>query len=320
MAEYAYNGWLASPNPADFGGLQPLVVAGESFSPGVRAGDVHEVLSYVAEQVNARVEPVYKPGWHEADDWGYNYRQNRNANNLSCHAAGCAIDYNATLHPNGRRGTFTPGQVATIRAILREVDSVVEWGGNFSGTADEMHFEIAGSQVEVGVVADRLRAKKAAPVPAPAPAPRPAPAPAPASKFHDIPMGGVTGLGAHGAQVAADQRDLIDSGFSVGDSGADGYAGAATVEAIKAAQRGGGLLIDGEMGEKTRAMLHRVPAWSKHTTSAVQARLGHFGYRLTLDGKLGPKTEGAIRAFQTRMRLTVDGTVGPITWTALYTR
>ena len=157
MAEYSYNGWLASKNPADFGGLQKLVVAGEDFAPGVRAGDVHTVLEYVAQQLHARVEPVVRPDWHQADDWGYSYRANRNANNLSCHASGTAIDYNATRHPNGKKGTFTPAQVAEIRKILAEVDGVVRWGGDFSGTKDEMHFEIVGSGAAVAQVARRIR-------------------------------------------------------------------------------------------------------------------------------------------------------------------
>ena len=157
MAEYSYNGWLASANPKDFGGLQKLVVAGEDFAPGVRAGDVHTVLEYVAQQLHARVEPVHKPGWHEQDDWGYSYRKNRNANNLSCHASGTAIDFNATRHPNGKRHTFSVEQVAEIRRILAEVNNVVKWGGDFSGTADEMHFEISGTVTEVARAAEKIR-------------------------------------------------------------------------------------------------------------------------------------------------------------------
>jgi len=156
MAEYSYNGWLASRNPKDFGGLARLTVAGEDFSPGVRAGDVHTVLQYVAEQLNARVEPVVRPDWHQADDWGYSYRTNRNANNLSCHASGTAFDYNATRHPNGVRGTFSVAQVAEIRRILAEVNNVVKWGGDFSSTKDEMHFEIHGSAVEVARAAQKV--------------------------------------------------------------------------------------------------------------------------------------------------------------------
>ena len=156
-AEYSYNGWLASPNPADFGGLEPMVVAGESFSPGVRRGDVHTVFMYVAQQLHARVEPVIAAGWHEADDWGYNFRPNRNANNLSCHGSGTAFDYNATRHPNGKRGTFSPAHAQIIRLICAEVDNVVRWGGDFTGTADEMHFEICKDAAAVARVAAKIR-------------------------------------------------------------------------------------------------------------------------------------------------------------------
>jgi hypothetical protein len=158
VAEYSYNGWLASKNPDDFGGLEPLVVAGEPFSPGVRAGDVATVLRYVAEQMHRRVEPVYKPGFHEADDWGYSYRANvNNPSTLSCHSSGTAIDYNATRHPNGKRGTFSAAQVNHIHAILDEVERVVRWGGDFSGTPDEMHLEINANASAVARVAARLR-------------------------------------------------------------------------------------------------------------------------------------------------------------------
>jgi peptidoglycan hydrolase-like protein with peptidoglycan-binding domain len=154
----SYNGWPASPNPADFGGLTPLVVAGESFAPGVRSGDVHTVLEYVARQLHERVEPVVRNDWHQADDWGFAYRANRNdPNSLSCHASATAIDYNATRHPNGRRGTFTLSQVAEIRRILAEVDGCVRWGGAFTGVPDEMHFEIIKNAADVERTADRLR-------------------------------------------------------------------------------------------------------------------------------------------------------------------
>jgi len=171
--ETSYNGWTASPNPADFGGITPLVVAGESFAPGVRSGDVHVVFQHLAEQLNARVEPVYAPGWHEADDWGYAYRANRNANNLSCHASATAIDYNATRHPNGvaTAQTWTSAQIATIHQILAELDHLVRWGGDFTGTVDSMHFEVIGTPGQIAALAARLIGGGVPPVPAPAPAP-----------------------------------------------------------------------------------------------------------------------------------------------------
>ena len=83
----SYNGWTGSPNPADFGGLTPLVIRGESFAPGVRAGDVHALFTAFWTDFDADVEPLVQADWHQADDWGFNYRTNRNANNLSTHAS-----------------------------------------------------------------------------------------------------------------------------------------------------------------------------------------------------------------------------------------
>ncbi len=41
---------------------------------------------------------------------------------------------------------------------------------------------------------------------------------------------------------------------------------------------------------------------------------------LTTDGQYGPKSENAIREFQTKNNMTVDGKVGPNTWNVLYAR
>lgn len=151
--------WPAAADPAVFGGLVPLVVGTESFAPGIRGGPVHVVLSYVATQLDARVEPVAYPGGHPADDWGWNYRPNKNnPAEISTHGRGVALDYNATRHPNGRRGTFTLEQVAMIRRILREAGGLVLWGGDFP-TPDEMHFELDtdASPEQVAAVAARLQ-------------------------------------------------------------------------------------------------------------------------------------------------------------------
>lgn len=146
----SYNGWSASPTLK----LRPLVVDGVAFVPGIRDDDdVATVLGYVAEQFHARVEPLRNPGC-----WGFAYRANRNAANLSNHASGTAIDCNAPEHPNGvsTAATFTPGQVAEIHKILDEVDHVVRWGGDYTGTPDSMHFEINANAAAVHAVAQRL--------------------------------------------------------------------------------------------------------------------------------------------------------------------
>lgn len=151
----SYNGWTASREPAVIDIDKDFTAAGRKFPGGVKRGPVSVVLKHVIEQFNARVEPVdlYDPG----DEWGYVYKPSANSPKLlSCHSSGTAVDINATRHPNGKRGTFTQKQVDTIRAILREVDGVVRWLGDTSGTPDEMHFEIRGTETDVARVAGRL--------------------------------------------------------------------------------------------------------------------------------------------------------------------
>jgi hypothetical protein len=134
----SYNGWPASDDRSAIG-----VVSSEWFPGGVKAGDVTTVLRYVVEQINARVEPIVG-GWC----WGYTYKANvNNPSQLSCHASGTAIDYNAPDHPNGSGGTFSDAQVGVIYQILAEVQGAVDWLEGY----DEMHFEIA---VDAGTLAN----------------------------------------------------------------------------------------------------------------------------------------------------------------------
>jgi hypothetical protein len=138
----SYNGWPASDDKASIG-----VVSSDVFPGGAKAGDVTIVLGYVARQLNARVEPCVD-GWN----WGYTYKANvNNPSQLSCHASGTAIDWNAPDHPNGSSGTFTQAQRGTIYAILDEVQGSVSWLEGY----DEMHFEIcvdAGDLARVAAV------------------------------------------------------------------------------------------------------------------------------------------------------------------------
>lgn len=154
MPPVSYNGWPASPSL----NTVPLVVHGETFPGGVRPDPVYTCLKYVAEQFHARVEPIVRADWHQADDWGFYYRLSTgSAYYLSCHASGTAIDINATRHPYGIPAyrTFTAEQIREIHQILAEA-RVVEWGGDWN-LADGMHFEISGSYAEVAAAAARIR-------------------------------------------------------------------------------------------------------------------------------------------------------------------
>lgn len=234
MANYSYNGWLASPNPADFGGLAKLIVAGESFAPGVRAGDVHIVLQYVAEQLHARVEPVVRPDWHQADDWGFSYKANvNNPTQLSCHASGTAFDYNATRHPNGKRNTFTGQQYAEIDKILAEVDNSVRQLRGY----DEMHFEICKNEAAITEVARQIHNGIKAPVTAPRVL----------QYVSGEPM-------MTGDDVKALQR-VLAAWYPYLNLVPDGAFGPATAFAVRELQRRAGLSVDGIVGPATRKVL-----------------------------------------------------------------
>lgn len=50
------------------------------------------------------------------------------------------------------------------------------------------------------------------------------------------------------------------------------------------------------------------------TVKTLQTLLNAHGAKLDVDGEFGPKTDTALRAFQTANGLTVDGVAGPKTW------
>lgn len=166
MAVQSYNGWRASRDPKAIDINQSWEpIPGHRFPGGVKAGDVETVMTYLVRQLDARVEPIelYKSG----DEWGWFFKQSANSPDLvSCHSSGTAIDYNATKHPNGKRGTWTRTQVAEVRRILEELGGVVRWLYDAKHTPDEMHFEIRGTPAQVAVVARNLQ-------PFPTPIPKP---------------------------------------------------------------------------------------------------------------------------------------------------
>ena len=55
----------------------------------------------------------------------------------------------------------------------------------------------------------------------------------------------------------------------------------------------------------------------EHPVRTAQHLLRARGHQIAVDGVLGPKTDAAVRAFQTEGGLSVDGIVGPRTWSAL---
>lgn len=49
----------------------------------------------------------------------------------------------------------------------------------------------------------------------------------------------------------------------------------------------------------------------------LQEVLNSHGYNLTVDGEFGPKTEKAVKEYQSKKQLVIDGIVGKMTWSSL---
>lgn len=115
--------------------------------------EVGKIFRFLITFFHNEVETIDGP---ILDDWSWAYRLVRGSvGSLSCHASGTAVDLNALQHPRGVRKTFTAEQVQKLRKILaRFIDphtsrSVILWGGDFTTTVDEMHFQIRGDQAAV---------------------------------------------------------------------------------------------------------------------------------------------------------------------------
>ncbi len=133
-------------------------------------------------------------------------------------------------------------------------------------------------------------------------------------------------LGAS-AKVAALQVGLRAHGLYAGS--VDGIAGPATTKAVRRLQARAGIAVDGIVGPATRAALG---PYGKGTLGRRPLTVGAVGWDVAelqfelawhgfpsgpLDGRLGRRTQAALRRFQTWARIAADGAVGPATLAAL---
>ena len=102
----------------------------------------------------------------------------------------------------------------------------------------------------------------------------------------------------------------------------DGMFGQATRAAVVNFQVGRGLAEDGIVGPKTWTALVQGKTIRQASTGDDVRAAQHllktkFGYDLNVDGIFGPKTDAAVKDFQSAHHLTVDGIIGPMTWQSL---
>jgi peptidoglycan hydrolase-like protein with peptidoglycan-binding domain len=113
----------------------------------------------------------------------------------------------------------------------------------------------------------------------------------------------------------------------LGVSGIDGIFGHKTQDAVKSFQQGSNLTADGVVGPMTWKALPADPQTPRlargltgSAVSALQKGLLTFGGANSatdpgpIDGNFGPRTESAVRAYQTQQNIGVDGIVGDQTW------
>lgn len=145
------NGFLA----CDRSVLSTYLVPGSKRSLAVNR-DVAPLLIGAAAEWHRRVESI---DTGILDDWCYACREIRDGTSLSYHAAGIAIDLNATRHPIGVSiwQTFTPAQITTVRAIAAKYG--LRWGGEWS-RPDGMHLEVFEQR---SVAMERVRRLQATP-------------------------------------------------------------------------------------------------------------------------------------------------------------
>jgi hypothetical protein len=152
--ETSYNGYPASKDPSEIG-IKSYPVRGTDRKLKC-AESVGPLLAAFAAEFDELIEPIDEGTF---DDWGYAYRMVRgNPTKLSCHSSGTAIDLNATQHPLGKAGTFTPKKVPMIQALAKKYG--LTWGGDYKNRKDEMHFEISISAAKAAALITKLGLEK----------------------------------------------------------------------------------------------------------------------------------------------------------------
>lgn len=124
------------------------------------------------------------------------------------------------------------------------------------------------------------------------------------------------GEGANGVEVTTAQFLLRQHGH---DIPADGGFGPVTAAAVAEFQAARGLVADGWVGPQTwpHLIVEVREGSTGDAVKAAQTQLNEHGAGIPVDGRFGPVTADATRAFQSANGLAADGVVGPQTWQTL---
>jgi len=228
----AINGFIVTDDRGR-AGIRTYRVPSSDVVLAVRS-DIAPLLISFAHDFNRLVERL-----RTGTCWGYAYRQVRGGRAPSFHAAGIAIDLNATKHPLGERGTFSDAQTDTIRRLSRRYG--MRWGGDYRKRADEMHWEIiVPRNVALQMVSDMQ-------------SPKP---PIAHRRFASFDRGASPGSRRVQLWCAGDDVAYIQRRLGIAD---DGYFGPETDRAVRQYQARHGLRTDGIVGRATWGQLGTPP-------------------------------------------------------------
>lgn len=121
---------------------------------GVRLPVRRDIAALVALLCNETERLGYNlvPGWC----WGYACRKIRGSASWSNHAWGLAVDLNAPENPMGPR----TGRIRRYpQAIAVWKRYGFRWGGDYSGRADDMHFEFMGTPADAARMFEKAKAE-----------------------------------------------------------------------------------------------------------------------------------------------------------------
>jgi len=145
------NGWTAKDNTLSFVRCE---------AAGFRFWMANNDLKYIFEDFVSRFDKLVEKvtSGNVLDDWSYANRMVRGSVSVvSNHGSATAIDINALKHPRGKRNTFTAAAVAKLRKLLRRYKGLIRWGGDFSTTVDDMHFEWIGTESQASELVKLLK-------------------------------------------------------------------------------------------------------------------------------------------------------------------
>ncbi len=127
---------------------------------------------------------------------------------------------------------------------------------------------------------------------------------------------------SYGYNSKVERLQVLLKGVGYNPGSIDGKMGYRTRGAAKSFQKDCGLKVTGYVNKKTWEILNRayeVDSVLKETDlRQIQSALKNAGFDPgPIDGKMGPKTKKAIKAFQKSKGLVQDGKVGPKMWKEL---